>query len=81
MKNNSNKFLLTVMLFTVMVITTFMQLITSDLSVKLLAKKKEPLAGAKVFIKNLHAGSAYVTSALNDLRYSIDCMKLQHLFL
>jgi uncharacterized membrane protein len=81
MKNNLNRFLLTVMFFAGMVLTTFWQLITSNLIGKVLVEKKELLAGAKVFIKNLLPSTAYVTYILNDEYSSSDHMKLQHLFI
>jgi len=81
MKNNLSKFLLTIALFAGMVLSTFWQLITSNLRVKVLVEKKESLAGTKVFIEYLISGTAYVTSVLKNERYSLNSMNLQHLFL
>ena len=76
MKNTINKLLLTVVLFAEIVLTNFKQLITSKFCAKVLVEKKQLPAGAKVFIKKLFSGTAYVTFVLNDERYSIDRMKL-----
>jgi len=72
---------MTVMLFSKMVLSNFKQPSTSNLCAMVLVEKKESLAWAKVFIKKLLSGTAYVIFDLNDEYSSGDHMKLQDLYI
>jgi hypothetical protein len=76
MKDNLNKFLLTMVLFAGMVLTTMGQVTTSSISGTVLDEKNEPLTGATVFVKHIPTGTTYGTLVAIDGRYTISGMRV-----
>jgi hypothetical protein len=76
MKDNLNKFFLTMVLLAGMVLTTVGQVTTSSISGKVSDDKNAPLTGATVFVKHVPTGTTYGTLVAVDGGYSISGMRV-----